>query len=339
MNVKGDTSVGGCVSGRPRRRAALLVGFALTWIPCFASAPKPAPRDAAQSALMQGRVDEAVAMLQAIMTKDPKDAAAHLLLCRAFYSEKMPDPAVTECETALQGLGSDSEAQDWMGRAYGLKAESAGPIAGYKLAKHVLAAFETAVSLDGKNAAAANDLSEYYVNAPSFVGGGLDNATALADKVQTALPQASHRMRGMIAEERKDYATAEREFAAAVGVAGRADAWVDLGQFYAKRKELDKALDTLHKALAADPARDASVVDVASILIEIHREPELAEKTLREYLDRGAKSDAAPVVRVLVELAKVREAAGDKADARNELQKALTLAKDYEPAKRALKGL
>jgi len=339
MRFKGDSPVDGCVSEQPVVRAVLAVVFALAWLPCFASAPKPTPRDLAQSALMQGRVDEAVAMLQGIVGKDPKDASAHLLLCRAYYSEKMADPAVAECETALQGLGSNSEAQDWMGRAYGLKADSSGPIAGYKLAKHVLAAFEMAVSLDGKNAAAANDLSEYYVNAPSFVGGGLDNATALADKVQTTLPQAAHRMRAMIAEERKDYETAEREFSAAVGVAGRADAWVDLGQFYAKRKELDKAVESLHKALAADPTRDASVVDVASLLIEIHREPELAEKTLREYLDRGVKSDDAPVVRVLVELAKVREAAGDKVGAKTQLEKALALARDYEPAKRALKGL
>ena len=49
------------------------------------------------------------------------------------------------------------------------------------------------------------------MNAPSIVGGGLDKAAALADRVQASLPQPAHRMRGLIAEDRKEYAAAERE--------------------------------------------------------------------------------------------------------------------------------
>jgi tetratricopeptide (TPR) repeat protein len=297
------------------------------------------PHELAASALMQGRVDEAVGDLQGILSQDPSDDTAHLLLCRAFYSEAMADQAVDECEAALQGLGKSSEAQDWMGRAYGLKANRSGPIAGYKLAHKVRTAFETAVELDPTNPDAANDLSEYYIHAPAMVGGGLDKASALAERVQATLPQPAHRMQALIAQQRKDYGTAEREFKAATAVAGVPDAWADLARFYAERQQYDQGLDAVRHCLTADTDRDASVVDAASILTEMHREPELAERILREYLDSGAKSDAAPVIKVRVELAKLRLTAGDKPGAKIELNKALELAKDYELAKRELQRL
>ena len=70
-----------------------------------------------------------------------------------------------------------------------MKAEHAGPIAGLSLALKVKAAFEAAVALDPRNGAAANDLSEFYIDAPAMIGGGLDKTAALADHVAAQLPQ------------------------------------------------------------------------------------------------------------------------------------------------------
>jgi tetratricopeptide (TPR) repeat protein len=322
-------------AARPAFAAAII--FAL---PSFAYSSTPAAtREAAQRALMQGRADEAIATLHMLTAQNPADAPSHLLLCRAFYSEELADPAVTECEAALQGLASSSDAQDWMGRAYGLKANTAGYIAGYKLARKVQAAFEAAVNLDSRNSAATDDLSEYYIAAPSLIGGGLDKAEALADRIQGQSPQSAHRIHGLVAEDRKDYGTAEREFRSAVGVAGRPDAWVDLGHYYARRKQLDRSLDALHHALAADRPIDASAVDAASILIEIHREPDTAALSLRNYLEYGVKSDAAPAFKALVDLGQLQASQGDKANAKIEFEKALQLAHDYAPAKKALQSL
>jgi tetratricopeptide (TPR) repeat protein len=314
--------------------ALFLAGFA------HATPPPPTPtHDAALRALMQGRVDDSIAMLRTLLTQNPADAPSHLLLCRAFYSEELADPAVVECEAALKSLASNSAAQDWMGRAYGLKANTAGYIAGYKLAHKVQAAFEAAVNLDPRNSAATDDLSEYYIAAPAMIGGGLDKAEALADRIQAQSPQSGHRIHGLVAEDRKDYGTAEREFRAAVGVARRSDAWVDMGHYYARRKQLDQAADALHHALAADRPIDASAVDAASIFTEIHREPETAAHALRDYLDHGMKSDAAPAFKALLMLGQLQASQGDKAGAQAQFQKALQLARDYAPAKKALQSL
>lgn len=315
-------------------RGLLVAAMAIAMsVPCRA-----ADRADADRALMMGRLDEAVKLLHEIVAANPKDGAAHLLLCRAFYAQESPDAAVGECEAALaNGLADDSRAQDWMGRAYGMKADRSGPFTGLSLAKKVKLAFERAVQLDPENGAAANDLSEYYIGAPAIVGGGLDKASALAARIEARLPQQAHRIRALAARKKKDFVAAEREFRAAVGVAGRADAWTDLGNFYAHRGQSDQAVAALQKAVEADAANDASLFDVASILGAIHREPHMAEHALRQYLASNAMSDAAPAFKAHYQLGKLLAASGDKPAAKLEYRAALALAANYAPAREALR--
>ncbi len=299
----------------------------------------PDPLSDAEKILLQGRADDAVARLRTLVAADPQDGNAHLLLCRAFYAEELTDPAVAECEAALATQSGDSKAQDWMGRAYGLKAGRSGPIAGYKLASKVRTAFETAVQLDPNNDDAVNDLGEYYVSAPSIVGGGVDKALALASRSESRLPQTAHRIRAMAAEKQHDNGTAEREFKAAVAVANHPDAWFDLGHFYYRRNQKDLSLDALHHAIDADRAHGPALVDVASILAKLHTETDVAENILRAYLASNAKTDAAPAFRAYVELGHLLEDNGDKQDAQTQFQDALALARDYAPAKKAIQRL
>jgi tetratricopeptide (TPR) repeat protein len=203
----------------------------------------------------------------------------------------------------------------------------------------VQAAFERAVELDPKNGDAVDDLGEYYIAAPVFIGGGVDKADALADRELKIAPQAAHRTYALAAEASKDYVRAEQEFRAAVMVAGRPEAWADLGHYYARRKQLDQSIQALQKCMKADPAMDAAVVDAASILMEINRERDLAEKMLRGYLSGNAKSDAAPAYKVHEQLARLLLERGDNAGAKIEFEASLALAHDYAPAKKALQSL
>jgi tetratricopeptide (TPR) repeat protein len=312
-------------------------------MPLAADLAAPASYRAAESALMLGRIDDAITKLQPLIAANPKDAVPRLLLCRAYYAEELVDPAVSACEAALQAAPKDpvqrAEIEDWLGRAYGLKADHAGPIAGFKLAGRVRTAFEAAVEQDPLNGDAVNDLSEFYINAPGLVGGGVEKADALADRSLAKLPQQAHRIRALAAEHRHDFATAEREFLAATAVANHPDAWVDLGNYDKRRNLPDKAVDALRHALTVDRDHDASIVDVASILHDMHREPALSQQTLRLYLAGNAQSDAAPAARVHVLLAKLLSEAGDKPGAKIELNAALALAQNYRPAQRALQEL
>jgi tetratricopeptide (TPR) repeat protein len=304
-----------------------------------ASETMASQRTDAERSLMQGRIDEAIAMAQRITAANPEDGETYIVLCRSYYAEEHLDEAVNACEKAVQLLPRSSVAQDWMGRACGRQAEHAGPISGLTLALKVKTAFEAAVAIDPENGNAVDDLSEFYVGAPFVIGGGLDKATALADRVVAQLPQPAARIRALVAQKRKDYGTAEQSFRAATEVANKPDAWTDLAMFYRQRGQYDKAVDALKRCIEVDHAKDASLVDAASLLIEMHREPGLAEQALREYQQSDAKSDDAPLIKADVMLGKLLASSGDKAGAKIEFDQALTMAPAYAAAREAQRKL
>jgi tetratricopeptide (TPR) repeat protein len=295
-----------------------------------------ADRGVAERALMEGRVDDMVRLLGSVPAQDGQ---AQLLLCRAYYSEELADLAVQACEAAVKTLQGDTQAQMWMGRAYGLKARNSGPFAAMKLARKVKTAFEAAYQADPHSAAAANDLGEFYVGAPSMVGGGLDLASDLADKVSGPLPEAGHRIRAMIAEKQHDYAAAEREFRAATTVANRPEAWVDLGAYYFRRSDGKQAVSALEQAVSLDARHGPPTVDAATLLQENHWGLDRPERWLRQYLAGSAKSDSAPAFHVHTCLALMLKKDGDREGAKIEITKALALASNYEPAQKAMQGL
>jgi tetratricopeptide (TPR) repeat protein len=296
--------------------------------------------DASQANILleQGRVDEAAASILAVLDEHPDDAQAHQLLCRIYYSEDMADSAIHQCELAASYARSDSDNQMWLGRAYGFKASHASPFTALSLAIKVRIAFERAVELNPENVNAMSDLGEFYVEAPSLIGGGLDKAQALAGRMQSHFPAQAHRLLGLVAERKKENAVAEAEFGNAVAAGKTPEAYIDLGHFYQRHNEPDKMLEALQSGVLADRRRGPALVDAASILTAAHRSPELAETLLRNYLASSAKTDGAPAFKVHVQLGDLLAHRGDSAAAQREYAAALALASNYAPARKAMQG-
>jgi tetratricopeptide (TPR) repeat protein len=183
-----------------------------------------------------------------------------------------------------------------------------------------------------------SDLGEFYVEAPSLIGGGLDKAQALAARMQPHFPTESHRLLALIAEKKKDNALAETEFIHAVDVGKTPDAYIDLGHFYQRHNQPEKMLDALQAAVAADHRKGPAIVDAASILTDAHRSPELAENLLRTYLSSSAKTDDAPAFKVHIQLGELLAQQGDPVGAHREYATALALASNYAPARKAVNG-
>ena len=296
----------------------------------------------ATAALNQGRVDEATRELRNDLKERPHDAMVHQILCRAFYSEELADLAIAECEAAVADSRSDeallSENLMWLGRAYGLKASRANPIAAFRIAKKVVASFERSTQVDARNISAFSDLGEYYVGAPSIVGGGLDKADRLATRMQPLSATKAHRLLAMIAEKRNDYETAEAEFKRAFEAQRTPQTLIDLADFYQRRKQCDESVSTVKTLIRMDHARDAAIVDAASVLVACNREPQMARELLSSYLTSSARSDNAPAARVHVQLGDLLSKSGDTEGARREYQAALALASEYAPARKALQA-
>ena len=294
---------------------------------------------AAEAALLHGHIDEALRLLSPAVSSGQASGSTHLLLCRTYFAEDQFDRAIAECESATAAEPNSSETQMWLGRVYGGKADHANPVSAFNLGRRVRSSFERAVELDPANLDAASDLGEFYVHAPSIIGGGVDKARALAGNVLPRSAALAHRLLAQAAEKDSDFATAEAEFKKAVDVSHAPESMVDLGYFYYRRKQMDQAAAAAKAAADADHAHDAWMVEAANLLIDVDRSPDLAIRFLREYLASAQQSDTAPAFKVHLKLSRLLEQAGDRAGAHRETEEAVSLASDYPPSRKAARYL
>ncbi len=141
----------------PRMKAHLA---ALSAAALLLAAGSPLSAQSPSAELAAGHVDAVILQLS-----PAKDAAAHDLLCRAYYSEDHFDESVRECEAAVAAEPANSSYQRWLGSAYGQKAGHTNRFSAFGIAKKAHAAMEKAVQLDPQSADALSDLGEYCVNA------------------------------------------------------------------------------------------------------------------------------------------------------------------------------
>src|SRR5258706_9965089 len=107
-------------------------------------------------------------------------------------------------ERAVAADRNNSEYEYWLGKAYGRRAETSSPFTAPGLASKARQHFERAVELNSKNKDASEDLFEYYLEAPGFLGGGMDKATKMAGRIAELDPAEGLWAQFKIAERHKD---------------------------------------------------------------------------------------------------------------------------------------
>lgn len=288
----------------------------------------------ANAALQSGEADKAVGLLTPVPASG--QAEARNVLCRVHLMLQQWDAAASDCEEAVRQDGQNSNDHLWLGRALGEKAARASFLTAFSLAKRTRAEFEQAVQLDGRNVEALSDLGDFYRQAPGVVGGGIDKAQGVAGQLDKVDAGRAHRLRGNIAEQQKDYGTAEREYKLATTAGAHPAAeWRNLAAFYGRRKrydEMDSAIKSALSAARRDKHAGVALYDCAGLLIENHRDPALAASLLGEYLAGSEKSEEAPAFMAHLRLAQLKQQAGDAAGAEKERAAALALAHEYKPA-------
>ena len=168
------------------------------------------------------------------------------------------------------------------------------------------------------------------------MGGGEDKAAGVAASLDKVDPARAFQLRGWIAEEHKDFETAERALKAAVGVDPHpAFPWMSLASFYRRRQrwaEMDAALQSGLRAAEHDRKAGVALYNGAMVLIKAGRDLPLASKMLEEYLSSSSMTEEAPAFAAHVRLARVLAQQGDKEGASGQRSAALALAHDYRPA-------
>lgn len=302
----------------------------------FGSMLSSAATTSAADLLASGRVDESIAALQKTVSDSPNDAASFNLLCRAYYSFGSWDQAISACEKSVAIDANNSMYHLWLGRAYGEKADNSSIFSAPGLAKKARIEFETAVKLNPENVEARGDLSEFYVEAPGMMGGGTDKAEAQAQALEKLFPARAHWIRARIAEKKKDYDTAEKEYRAAIQSHDNSATWLDLASYYRHRDHMPEMEEAINHAVDGKVDPPEALFEAAEALIRTGRNFAKATELLRKYLDSGHTVEEAPAFKAHYQLGVVLEKQGDKKGAAQEYSAALTMAKGFSRAKEAL---
>ncbi len=290
----------------------------------------------ASDAIQAGEADKALALLASSVETGQGASQAHNLLCRVRLSLDQFDAAATECEQAVRLDPLNSDYHLWLGRALGEKADHASFLTAFSLAKRTRAEFEEAVRLNPRSAEALVSLGEFDRQAPGVVGGGMDKAQQVAAQLDKVDAERAHEFRARLAEQQKDYTTAESELKLAIAAGPHpAVGWNALACFFYRRQRFAEMESAMHSVLSAaqrDRHAGVALYDGAGQLLEANRDAALAAAMLEEYLTKSVKTEEAPAFIAHFRLARLRQQLGDSAGAVRERAAALALASQYKPA-------
>ena len=133
---------------------------------------------------------------------------------------------------------------------------------------------------------------EYYLEAPGFLGGGLDKAVTVAAKIAALDPAEGLWAQARIAERRKDYGKAEEQLRRAMQAAptqvGRV---VDLAKFLSKQGRIEESEQTFRAAERIAPNNPRLLYNRAETYIKAGRNIETARELLKRYLSANLSPD------------------------------------------------
>lgn len=261
--------------------------FGLAFASLLVAAPESLRR--AEELYHQTRYQDA---LQAVQPLLGQNSDALLLAGRAAYGMGDYRKATDFLEKAVQAKPSNSSYYHWLGRAFGKRAETSLPITAPHYASKARQNFEKAVQLDASNGEALNDLFEYYLQAPGFLGGGLDKAQALLPKIK-AIDAAEYEFaQSKLMESRKDFNNAEQHLRRAAELAPKSVGRVlDVARFLARQGRFTESEKWLGQAEKISPKDPQVMFKTAQTYIEAKKNLPAARALLQSYLQSPLNPD------------------------------------------------
>ncbi len=213
------------------------------------------------------------------------DPAELRLFAECRYHLGDPKHAAEVLEKAASLAPGDALIQLWLGRAQGRRAETTFPLRAPGFAVKAREAFESAVKLDPKNREAVNDLFDFYLAAPGFIGGGPEKARGLIQLLDQADPVEAWHARSRLDEQKKQYESAEAALRHALEMEpANAGQMLNLARFFDRRGRHTESDEWSAKALLTEPENPRIIYGRAEIWVHARRNLNEARTLLRRYV-------------------------------------------------------
>jgi tetratricopeptide (TPR) repeat protein len=258
---------------------------------------------------------------------------------RAAHNAGKTDEAVSFFERAVALEPSSSLYHMWLGHAYSRQLSSAGFLRKPFIARRSGEAYNLAVKLDPTSIDAAEARLDFFLNAPSIVGGGIDKARAEAARLATLDAYRGGMATARIAEHEKHVPEAERLYRSLMADYPDRTAAVDaLVTMLQNANRFDEAFKIVDDRLARLPDETASLYNLGRLSAISGQHLARGEAAMRRFL---TLTTAEPVRQsnAHYRLGMIKEKMGDAHAAAAEYQAAIDLYPRHEPAAAALKKI
>ena len=233
--------------------------------------------------------------LEVLRAVSGKDAAVFELMGRNYYGLGDFKKATEVLEKAAALEPENSEVYLWLGRSYGRRAETSSMLTAPGFATKARQFFERAAQLNPNNLDAQSDLFEYYLEAPGFLGGGFDKASATAAQISRLNAAEGYLAQAKLAEKRKEFSRAEAHLRRAVELAPQqVGRFIDLARLFTKQGRYHDADLSLAKAEQIEPNSPRLMFAKADLYIKSKRNLDVARDLLKRYLNSTLTPDDPP---------------------------------------------
>jgi tetratricopeptide (TPR) repeat protein len=284
---------------------------------------------------------KAIQVLQAAAAKEPANGEIQLLLAKSYLELQEHDAAIHSAEKAVALDPQSSLYHEWLGRAYGEKADHAGWFSAISLAKKTRKEFQTAVDLDARNFSARQALIEFDCSAPGMVGGGEDKAQPHIKELMQLDAAEGHYAAGNCRRQKKDFAVADEEFTKALESRPKSPELIyDIGDYALKRGQAERLFAVAEAGERGTPSDPRAKFYRAVGLVLQKEKTEEAENLLREYAKRAPTRTGFPSPAAAhAWLGRLYVSKDDLAGAKEEFESALRLDPRNKVAQEELKKL
>jgi tetratricopeptide (TPR) repeat protein len=244
------------------------------------------------------------ASLKVLNAIPDKDAAVYELCGLNHYMQGDYKRAIESLEVSLKYEPGNSMTTLWLARSYGRRAETSSPFTAMGYASHARQNFERAAQLDEHNLEALSDLFEYYLDAPGFLGGGMERAQAQVGRIARVDAAEAQWAEAKIAEKHKQYRAVEEHLRQAVTLAPRRIGLrLELARFLARQGRFAQAEASFAEAEEIAPGSPRVLYAKAETYVKTSRNLDSAKQMLNRYMklaltpDDPSRADAAKLLR------------------------------------------
>jgi len=288
----------------------------------------------------EGKYEESKKLLNTIGKNSAEYGEAKYYLGRICFNNQKYDDAISLLKEAIGANNKNADYYFWLGNAIGEKTMRSNMLEQAVLAKEIIKNWEIGAKLDSTHQGIRWGLLNFYSQAPSFMGGGMEKAYKVADELNKLKYPDGFEAKGYVYERDNKKEMAEKSFNEAIKASPKeVKYYYALAYFELRQNKIDKSLELFEKIIELNPQEANANFEIGRIYSGNNKKLEEGKKYLNRFLEIVNQNNKNYICRANFYLGNIYNSKGDKQSAKKYYEIALTLDPKFKDAKKALEKL